>query len=112
MLTSTVSQFIKDSDANKEAMRIAEAQMRERLGQDPRLCDMLIPKWPLGCRRITPGEGYLESFLRPNCDLTQSPIEKIEENAIRTKDGVYEIDVCKSKPRRDISIEYPLTKYA
>jgi len=81
-------------------MRLAEAQMRERLGHDPRLCNMLIPKWPLGCRRITPGEGYLESFLLPNCDLTQVPIERISANAIHTVDGVYEIDVCESKTRR------------
>lgn len=79
---------------------MAEAQMRERLQHDPRLCDMLIPKWPLGCRRITPGEGYLESFLLPNCDLTQSPIEKITSNAIHTADGkVYKIDVCECCPR-------------
>lgn len=70
--------------------------MSKRLGYDKRLCDMLIPKWPLGCRRITPGEGYLESFLLPNCDLTMSPIERISENAIHTADGkVHEIDVCK-----------------
>ena len=91
-----LSQFIKGSEGNREAMRIAEAQMRERLGNDPYLCDKLIPKWSLGCRRITPGEGYLESFLRPNCSLTDSPIERISENAIHTADGkVHEIDVCK-----------------
>jgi hypothetical protein len=78
-------------------MAIASAQMAERLNHDPRLCEMLIPKWPLGCRRITPGEGYLESFLLPNCDLTQSPITHISENAVHTADGkVHEIDVCKS----------------
>lgn len=76
-------------------MRIAEEQMRERLQHDPRLCDMLIPKWPLGCRRITPGEGYLESFLRPNCDLTTSPVVRIEGNKIHTADGkAFEADVC------------------
>ena len=70
--------------------------MRERLQHDPRLCDMLIPKWELGCRRITPGEGYLESFLLPNCGLTQSPITRISENAVHTADGeVYKTDVRK-----------------
>jgi hypothetical protein len=55
---------------------------------------MLIPKWPLGCRRITPGEGYLESFLLPNCHLTNSSIEMISENAVHTTDGkVHEVDV-------------------
>ena len=89
-------QFIKDSEANKEAMRTAQAQMRDRLGHDQRLCDMLIPECPLGCRRITPGEGYLESFLLPNCDLTMSPIARVSEHAIHTVDDqVFEADVCK-----------------
>ena len=91
-----MKQFIKDSEGNKEAMTVAEEQMRERLKHDPRLCDMLIPKWSLGCRRITPGEGYLESFSLPNCDLTQSPIVRISENAVHTEDGkAHEIDVRK-----------------
>jgi hypothetical protein len=77
-------------------MRTAEKQMRERLKHDERLCDMLIPKWPLGCRRITPGEGYLEAFLQPNCDLTTSTITHIDGNKISTADGnVFEADVCK-----------------
>ena len=77
-------------------MQTAREQMAERLGHDPRLCEMLIPKWSLGCRRITPGEGYLESFLLPNCDITQSPIQRISEHAIHTADGkVHEVDVCK-----------------
>ena len=91
-------------------MHIASAQMRERLNHDPRLCDMLVPKWQLGCRRITPGEGYLEAFLRPNCELTQSPIERISETAIHTADGkVYEIDVLVCATGFDVSFRprYP-----
>lgn len=77
-------------------MALAEQQMRERLNHDPRLCDILIPKWSLGCRRITPGEGYLEAFSLPNCDITNSSITHVSENAIHTADGeVHEIDVCK-----------------
>lgn len=75
-------------------MKAAAAQMSERLQHDPELCAKLIPKWELGCRRITPGEGFLECFLRPNVHLTQSPITKITENAIHTADGtVHEVDV-------------------
>lgn len=77
-------------------MGIAREQMAERLGHDERLCKMLIPDWSLGCRRITPGDGYLEAFLLPNCHLTQSPIERISANAVHTADGkVHEVDVCK-----------------
>jgi len=85
-------------------MRVAEEQMRGRLQHDPRLCEMLIPKWPLGCRRITPGEGYLEAFLEPNCELTQSPIERISEHAIHTADGKrYDIDVLVCATGFDVS---------
>jgi hypothetical protein len=95
-IADTSAQFIKDSEANKEAMQIAKKQMSERLGHDARLCKMLIPDWSLGCRRITPGEGYLESFTQPNCDITQSPITHITENAVHTADGkVHEVDVGK-----------------
>jgi cation diffusion facilitator CzcD-associated flavoprotein CzcO len=68
--------------------------MAEKLNHDPDLCEKLIPKWELGCRRLTPGEGYLESFTRPNVKLTQSPITKANENGIYTTDGkFYEVDV-------------------
>ncbi|KAF2033136.1 FAD/NAD(P)-binding domain-containing protein [Setomelanomma holmii] len=71
---------------NKAGMKAATEQMAEKLGHDKRLCDMLIPKWELGCRRITPGPGYLESFLRDNCDCTNSGITAITENGVQTAD--------------------------
>lgn len=66
--------------------------MAEKLNHDPDLCEKLIPKWEVGCRRVTPGPSYLESFARPNCNL--STITKITENAVHTADGnVFECDV-------------------
>lgn len=88
------SQFVKDSPQSQEATSLAREQMAEKLNHDPRLCEMLIPKWSLGCRRITPGEGYLESFLLPNVHLTQSSIKEITERSVKTEDGKeYEVDV-------------------
>lgn len=90
-------QFVKDSAANEKVLRLAQNQMSEKLEHNPELCEKLIPKWELGCRRITPGEGYLESFLRPNVRLTQSPIQEVKENGILTADGVFhEVDVGES----------------
>lgn len=87
-------QFVKDSPQSEEATRLAREQMAEKLNHDPRLCKMLIPEWALGCRRITPGEGYLESFLRDNVHLTQSHIKQIKANSILTEDGTeHEVDV-------------------
>ena len=68
--------------------------MAEKLNHDPDLCEKLIPKWEVGCRRVTPGPGYLESFAKPNCNLSNSTITKITENAVHTADGnVFECDV-------------------
>lgn len=84
---------------NRKGMEAAAAQMSQKLGHDKRLCEMLIPKWELGCRRITPGPGYLESFLRDNCDCTNSPIVEVTEKGIKTQDGeVFECDVRKLPP--------------
>lgn len=81
---------------NKAAMKVAAAQMAEKLNHDERLCEMLIPKYEMGCRRITPGPGYLESFSKPNVHLTNSAVVKVTENAIHTADGqVHEVDVSK-----------------
>lgn len=68
--------------------------MASKLKHNPELCEKLIPTWELGCRRVTPGQGYLESFLRPNVSLTQSPITKITPKSIITADGrEQEVDV-------------------
>lgn len=67
--------------------------MREKLKNDPNLCDKLIPKWEVGCRRLTPGDGYLESFLLPNVQLTNSPITRITETGIETESDSHPLDV-------------------
>lgn len=87
--------FMKGKN-NAEGVAAATAQMAEKLNHRPDLCEKLIPKWELGCRRITPGPGYLESFLEPNCHLTDSPTTHVSDHAIHTADGeAYECDVSK-----------------
>lgn len=95
--------FIKGNN-NDEAVAFAANQMAEKLNHDPDLCDKLIPKFEVGCRRITPGPGYLESFQRPNCHLTNSPVTKVTESAVHTADGgVYECDVVVCATGFDVS---------
>jgi cation diffusion facilitator CzcD-associated flavoprotein CzcO len=75
-------------------MEFARNQMAEKLNHDPVLCEKLIPKWELGCRRVTPGPGYLEAFTKDNCTLTNSPITEITPSGVRTADGTeFECDV-------------------
>ncbi|RFU26289.1 hypothetical protein B7463_g10049, partial [Scytalidium lignicola] len=96
--------FVKGSTDNIENMEFAAQQMAEKLNHDPVLCEKLIPKWELGCRRVTPGSGYLESFLLHNVHLTQSSIKEITENSIKTEDGQeIEVDVIVCATGFDVS---------
>jgi hypothetical protein len=36
--------------------------MKDRLQYDPKLAEKLIPDFAPGCKRLTPGDGYLEAF--------------------------------------------------
>ncbi|KAK7988530.1 Cytochrome c oxidase polypeptide 5 [Apiospora arundinis] len=57
------------------------------LGGNERLCETLIPKYPLGTRRITPAPGYLESLRAPNVELFHDNISKIVPEGILLKSG-------------------------
>ncbi|KIX08875.1 uncharacterized protein Z518_03532 [Rhinocladiella mackenziei CBS 650.93] len=56
--------------------------MTERLGHHPQLTEYLIPDFALGCRRMTPGSGYLESLIQPNVQVVCQSVERITENGV------------------------------
>ncbi len=59
--------FIKDSPTSESADKMMRAEMHRRIGDGhEELKEKLIPKWPPGCRRITPGDGYLEALVKPS----------------------------------------------
>jgi cation diffusion facilitator CzcD-associated flavoprotein CzcO len=95
--------FKKNSPQNQKTTELTIERMRAALNQDDRLCEMLIPKWTLGCRRLTPGEGYLESFLLENVDVTQSPIQRITATGVQTAEREYEFDVIVCATGFDVS---------
>ncbi|TKA77630.1 hypothetical protein B0A49_04194, partial [Cryomyces minteri] len=58
------------------------------------LAEKLIPTYQPWCRRLTPGDGYLEALQEPNARLVADPIEAVTETGIRTKNGDFtEYDV-------------------
>ena len=52
-----------------------------------KLADLLIPKFPVGCRRQTPDPNFLEALIKPNVDVRWDDIEKMTEKGILTKSG-------------------------
>ncbi|KAK5046777.1 hypothetical protein LTR84_007130 [Exophiala bonariae] len=103
-INSGFTRYVKGSPLNLEASKAAKAQMEETLRHDPELCTKLIPEWSLGCRRITPGEGYLESFLRPNVQLVMSPVAEMTNTSCIAADGrTFEVDVVVCATGFDVS---------
>lgn len=71
--------------------------MLEIMKNNPEMASQMIPDFHPGCRRLTPGDGYLEALQEDNTSLNWSPIEAITEKGIRTTDGVeeeFDLIVC------------------
>ncbi|RGP60874.1 hypothetical protein FSPOR_10375 [Fusarium sporotrichioides] len=92
-----------DSPAQVAMEKAFRQTMEERLNHDPELCAKLIPKWKVGCRRLTPGEGYLEALQMPNVVLDFSGIEEITKDGVKTSNGVEKVDILVCATGFDVS---------
>ncbi|KAF5316157.1 hypothetical protein D9619_006298 [Psilocybe cf. subviscida] len=61
------------------------ALMKGRL-QNERLEKLVVPTWGVGCRRLTPGVGYLEALRAEKTEVVWGPIEEITETGVKVKD--------------------------
>lgn len=87
-LNRIIEVFIKDSPKQIEARKIFAQVMRSRLGNDERLASLLIPEHSVGCRRLTPGQGFLEALVKPNVEVVSAEIERVEPEGLVTADGI------------------------
>ncbi|GMK57245.1 hypothetical protein CspeluHIS016_0400790 [Cutaneotrichosporon spelunceum] len=70
-----------------------EATMRRKLQRKPEVAEALIPPFPLGCKRLTPGPGYLDALAADNVSFVTDDLECFTEKGIRTKAGEeFELD--------------------
>ncbi|KAL2797340.1 hypothetical protein BJX66DRAFT_348949 [Aspergillus keveii] len=78
--------------------------MKERLGNDPKLVNRLVPTFPVGCRRLGPAEGFLEAMLQPKVTLAEGQIACFTEKGIRTDQGEeFNVDVIICATGFDVS---------
>ncbi|KAK2601423.1 hypothetical protein N8I77_010873 [Diaporthe amygdali] len=100
--------YVKGSEAQEEAFRTTAQAMRDRLGGDEELARKLIPDWEVGCRRATPGPGYLEALTRENVSLVTDSIESVTASGICTHDGrVFDLDAIVCATGFDVSHRPP-----
>ncbi|KAE8393536.1 putative flavin-binding monooxygenase [Aspergillus alliaceus] len=85
--------MISGSEENKALFEGVQAVMRSRLSKNPELAKKLIPTYEIGCRRLSPGDGYLEAIQADNAEVTFSKINRITPNGIETDEGEEEFDL-------------------
>lgn len=79
--------FIDGSSTQITTRASLEKIMAERLAKKPELIEKLIPKFGVGCRRITPGVNYLEALCEDNVEAIVDDIERVTAHSVITKDG-------------------------
>lgn len=85
---------LKDSEMSNFARNAFTQLMKSRLAKKPELADFLIPDFAPGCRRLTPGVGYLEALTEDNVNVITTPIKAVTETGVVLEDGqLVELDV-------------------
>ena len=74
---------------------MARKSMLERLGNRQDIIDAMVPvDFPVGCRRPTPGTGFLEALQQPNVRLASGDIARVDSTGIIRDTGEHiELDV-------------------
>ncbi|KAL4816706.1 hypothetical protein BDW67DRAFT_161396 [Aspergillus spinulosporus] len=76
--------MLSGSEENKFLSNLVSQVMRERLSKNPHLLEKLIPDYEIGCRRLSPGDGYLEAMQADNARFCFDRIVCITPQGIRT----------------------------
>lgn len=93
---SNFVEIFTDEEANAEFSEYIAERIRGRVN-DPEIAEKLIPKdHGFGIQRVPLETGYFETYNRDNVELVDSsetPIERITPNGLRTSDRDFEFDV-------------------
>ncbi|KAL4808131.1 hypothetical protein BDV18DRAFT_158247 [Aspergillus unguis] len=92
-VNSVYTLMLSGSPENEFLYNLVNGVMRSRLAKNPHLIDKLIPSYEIGCRRLSPGDGYLEAMQEPNARFCFEPIIKITPAGILTEAGEEEFDL-------------------
>jgi cation diffusion facilitator CzcD-associated flavoprotein CzcO len=65
---------------------VAKVHMRRQV-KDKQLRQRLTPKYAIGCKRILLSDDWYPTITAPNAELVTDRIDRVEGNAIVTKDG-------------------------
>ncbi|KAF8583198.1 FAD/NAD(P)-binding domain-containing protein [Ramaria rubella] len=88
---------IRGHEKQLMGVKLFKESMIEKLAKKPEIAEHLIPSFPVACRRLTPGPGYLEALVQDNVEFVPDHIKRVTPNGIETVDGKqrdFDIIVC------------------
>ncbi|KAH7925133.1 FAD/NAD(P)-binding domain-containing protein [Leucogyrophana mollusca] len=107
-LNSVHAYTLQNSDRQVEDQRVFKEAMAKRLEKKPWIADHIVPDFPVACRRLTPGPGYLEALCEENVDFVPKEIRRVTPTGLETTDGQhYELDVLICATGYDTDYKFP-----
>ncbi|VDB82952.1 unnamed protein product [Peniophora sp. CBMAI 1063] len=87
---------------------LVQQEMTRKVAKKPELVPKLIPDFAIGCRRLTPGPGYLEALCEDNATLETAHIARVTETGLELTDGRHiPLDVLVCATGYDTTWRYP-----
>ena len=86
--------LVFDMKANDTAREFFKSKITQRV-DDPALAEKLVPSTPMGCKRLCVDTDYYEIYNQDHVsliDLNETPITRIDGNAIVTGDVRHDVD--------------------
>ncbi|RQM05681.1 hypothetical protein DH86_00004089 [Scytalidium sp. 3C] len=71
------------------AVKFSTGEAIRKLGADNPLLNYFIPDFSVGCRRTTPGNGYLEALTKDNVRTVTEQIVEITPEGVKTTTGKF-----------------------
>lgn len=78
---------MRGHDMQRTVSERTRAAMRKHLASRPDIAEFLIPSFAVGCKRITPGLGYLEALTQPNVDFLTEHIIEVNSHSVLLQSG-------------------------
>lgn len=78
---------LKDSESQEVALAKFQDHMKQRLASRADLYEAIIPTFAPGCRRLTPGPGYLESLQQENVTFCNKAIQEFNSTGLQIETG-------------------------
>ncbi|KAI1114209.1 flavin-binding monooxygenase [Nemania sp. NC0429] len=78
---------LRGSQMQRAAVAHLHEAMQQRLAVKPEIAEFLIPSFSIGCRRATPGPGYLEALCQSNVDFITDGIGAVTPSGVKLESG-------------------------